>query len=333
MERTEPPPAAPLLSVVVPLFDEEVNLAELYRRLVAALGALDAPCELVFVDDGSRDATPRLLDDLQAQDARVVVIHLSRNFGHQAAVSAGLDHARGEAVVVMDGDLQDPPEVLPRFVARWEEGFDVVYAIRALRKENPAKRLGYFAFYRVMNAISDLDIPLDSGDFCLMDRQVVDVLKALPERMRFVRGLRTFVGFRQTGIAYERSARAAGRPKYSLRDLIGLAINGLISFSGYPLRLMTYVGLGTALLAAGLTVWVFIDAYTNQRTPRGWASVIVTILFLGSVQMVGLGIIGEYVRLIFIESKGRPFYIVDESRSRDRPAAGRRRPRPDRRAP
>ena len=175
--------------------------------------------ELVFVDDGSCDATPRLLDEIQAGDSRVSVIHLSRNFGHQAAVTAGLDHARGRAVVVMDGDLQDPPEVIPRLVERWSEGLDVVYAVRRNRKEGPAKRLGYFAFYRLLNAISDLRIPLDSGDFCLMDRKVVDAINALPERARFVRGLRTFVGFRQSGVEYDREARGAGRPKYTFRAL------------------------------------------------------------------------------------------------------------------
>jgi polyisoprenyl-phosphate glycosyltransferase len=257
---------------------------------------------------------------LQERHPSVVVIHLSRNFGHQPAVSAGLDHARGRAVIVMDGDLQDPPEVLPQFIRRWEEGFDVVYAVREKRKESPLKRLGYFAFYRIMNAISDLDIPLDSGDFCLMDRKVVDALKALPERMRFVRGLRTFVGFRQTGVAYERAAREAGRPKYTFRALVGLAINGLVSFSSYPLRLMTYVGIGTAGLAGLLTVWVFVDAFLTHSAPRGWASVLVAVLFMGSVQMIGLGIVGEYIRLIFLESKGRPFYIVGEYRSHDRPA-------------
>ncbi len=325
MHNPDPPPI-PLLSVVVPLYNEGVNVDRLHRRLAAALAPLGDPYELVFVDDGSRDATPRLLDEAQEGDPSVVVIHLSRNFGHQAAVSAGLDHARGRAVIVMDGDLQDPPELLPRFVEKWDEGFDVVYAIRQKRKEGPMKRLGYFAFYRLLNAMSDLAIPLDSGDFCLMDRKVVDALNALPERIRFVRGLRTFVGFRQAGIAYERAARAAGRPKYTFRALIGLAINGLVSFSSYPLRLMTFVGIGTAALAAALTVWVFVDAFVHHTAPRGWASVIVTVLFLGSIQMIGLGIIGEYVRLIFLESKGRPSYIVGEYRSRDRPA-GARRPR------
>jgi polyisoprenyl-phosphate glycosyltransferase len=251
------------------------------------------------------------------------VIHLSRNFGHQPAISAGLDHASGRAVIVMDGDMQDPPEVLPQLMSRWQEGFDVVYAIRRHRKEGWLKQLGYFAFYRIMNAISDLDIPLDSGDFCLMDRKVVDALKALPERMRFVRGLRTFVGFRQTGLAYERAEREAGQPKYTFRALAGLAMDGLVSFSSYPLRLLTYFGLVTAALAVILMVWVFIDAFTNRTAPRGWASGIVAILFMGSIQMIGLGIIGEYVRLIFLESKGRPFYIVGEYRPCGSPPADR----------
>jgi glycosyltransferase involved in cell wall biosynthesis len=306
----------PELSVVVPLFNEESNVGPLHDRLVASLTPLGMDYELVFVDDGSSDATPRLLGRLRDLDPSVVVIRLSRNFGHQAAVSAGLDRARGRGVVVMDGDLQDPPEVLPQFVERWRGGFDVVYAIRRRRKEGATKRLGYFVFYRIWNAVSDLDIPLDSGDFCLMDRKVVDALNALPERMRFARGLRTFVGFRQSGLDYERDARASGRPKYSLRGLIGLAVDGLVSFSSYPLRLVTYLGIGTATLAVAMMVWVFLDAFTHQTAPRGWASVIVTVLFMGSIQMIGLGIVGEYLRLIFLEVKGRPSYIIDESKDR-----------------
>lgn len=304
----------PDLSVVVPLFNEASNVETLHARLTAALGSIDRSYELIFVDDGSSDATGSILGAIQRLDPMVVVVRLSRNFGHQAAVTAGLDQARGSGVIVMDGDLQDPPEVLPQFVARWDDGFDVVYAIRRKRKEHAFKKLGYFTFYRVLNAISDLDIPLDSGDFCLMDRRVVDALKALPERMRFVRGLRTFVGFRQTGIAYERSARSSGRPKYTLKALFSLAIDGVVSFSSYPLRLMSYLGLGTAGLAVLMTIWVFVDAFAHHTAPRGWASVIVTVLFLGSMQLIGLGIIGEYLRLIFLESKGRPSYIIAERR-------------------
>jgi dolichol-phosphate mannosyltransferase len=210
----------------------------------------------------------------------------------------------------MDGDLQDPPEALPQFYSRWLEGFDIVYAVRQNRKEGRSKRLAYFLFYRLLKAISDLDIPLDSGDFCLMDRRVVDALRALPERRRFVRGLRTFVGFRQVGLAYERAARAAGRPKYTLWALFGLAVDGLVSFSSYPLRLVTYLGLAVAALATALTVWVLADAFYHGTAPQGWASLIIVVLFLGSIQMASLGIIGEYIRLIFWETKQRPTYIV-----------------------
>lgn len=304
----------PLLSVVIPLFNEESNVAQLHRRLVDSLDPLGEPYEILFVNDGSHDDTPRRLERIQDESPRVSVIHLSRNFGHQAAVSAGLDYARGRAVVVMDGDLQDPPEVLPQFVGRWREGYDVVYAVRRHRKEGPIKRLCYFLFYRIMNAISDIDIPLDSGDFCLMDRKVVKVLVGLPERMRFVRGLRTFVGFKQTGLEYERAAREAGKPKYTLHSLISLAIDGLVSFSGYPLRLLAYLGVATAFVAGLITVWVLIDALANHSAPRGWASVMATILFVGSIQLVGLGVVGEYIRLIFLESKRRPMYIIGEYR-------------------
>jgi polyisoprenyl-phosphate glycosyltransferase len=307
----------PEISVVVPLFNEQENVPELHRRLVQALDFLGEPYEIVFVDDGSRDQTPRLIDELQEADPNLSVVHLSRNFGHQPAVSAGLDHASGQAVIVMDGDLQDPPEVIPQFVERWRAGTDVVYAVRRRRKEGAMKRMGYHAFYRILNAISDLDIPLDSGDFCLMDRRVVDALRGLPERARFVRGLRTFVGFRQTGLDYERAAREAGRPKYSLKALVGLAVDGLVSFSSYPLRLVTYLGVCAAALALSLVCWVLIEAVTQiHYLPRGWASLAVIVLFMGAVQLICLGIIGEYIRLIFVEAKRRPTYIVGQYRSR-----------------
>ncbi len=323
--------APPEISVVVPLHNEQENVAELYRRLCDTLRGLETSYEILLVDDGSRDATSTLIDAFAGADPRIVPLRLSRNFGHQAAVTAGLDHARGLAVVVMDGDLQDPPELIPRLVRLWRDGHDVVFAVRRHRKEGPLKRLAYFAFYRLLNTISDLDIPLDSGDFCLMDRRVVDALNGLPERARFIRGLRTFVGFRQVGLPYDRDARAGGRSKYSLRALVALAVDGLVSFSGYPLRLVTYLGLLTAAIAAGLTVWVLADALAAQTAPRGWASTIVVVLFMGSVQLVSLGIIGEYVRLIFIESKQRPTYILNDRTSRsirrDSAVSGPRRPR------
>ena len=304
----------PEISVVVPLLDEQESLDELHRRLTAVLDALDLPAEIVLVDDGSRDATPRLLEALAARDDRVVPIHLSRNFGHQAAVSAGLDHARGDTVVVMDADLQDPPELIPDFVRAWREGHDVVYAVRRSRRENVLKRAGYALFYRLLGGLADHAIPRDSGDFCLMDRRVVEAMKAMPERVRFVRGLRAFVGFRQVGLPYDRPGRAAGRTKYSLSKLVRLAVDGLVSSSGVPLRLVTYLGMASAGLALVLAFWVVADAVTTRTAPRGWASTIVVVLFMGSVQLLSLGILGEYLRLIFLETKGRPTYIAREPR-------------------
>jgi dolichol-phosphate mannosyltransferase len=303
-------PANPQISVVVPLYNEEENIRELHRRVTASLTALGMSFELLFVNDGSKDTTPQLLEALQQQDARVVVLNLSRNFGHQAALCAGIDAARGDAVFLIDGDLQDPPEVFDQFIARWQEGYEVVYAVRQKRKENVVKRAGYFLFYRLLRAVSELDIPLDSGDFCLMDRRVVNVLKHLPEQLRFIRGLRTFVGFRQCGVCYERAAREAGQPKYSFRALVRLASDGIISFSTFPLTLLTYLGFLSATVAVGLTVWVLLDAWFNSATPRGWASTMIVVLFMGSVQLFGMGILGEYVRRIFLECKGRPTYIV-----------------------
>ncbi len=321
-------PSEPDLSVVVPLCNEEETVTDLYRRLVDALDELDLSYELVLVDDGSMDATASMIDALADEDDRLAVVHLSRNFGHQAAVSAGIDRALGRAVMVMDGDLQDPPELIPQFVDVWRSGYDVVYGVRRHRKESLFKRAGYAAFYRLWNAISDLDIPLDSGDFCLMDRRVVEVLRHLPERMRFVRGLRTFVGFRQIGLPYDRAGREAGSSKYSLGALVELAMDGLVSFSSYPLRLLTRIGLATITTAFVLLAWVLSDAWITHTAPRGWASLLVAVLFLSSVQLLSLGIIGEYIRLIFLEVKGRPTYIVAERVTRvDEPDRGPRTPR------
>ena len=300
----------PAISVVVPAFNEEDNVVELYERVVRSLEAMPITFELVLVNDGSSDSTPALLEDLQLGDDRVVVVHLSRNFGHQAAISAGIEAARGQAVIIMDGDLQDPPEVLPLFIDSWLQGNEVVYAIREKRKENVAKRACYFVFYRILRAISDLDIPLDSGDFCLMDRRVVDVLNHLPERTRFVRGLRTFVGFRQVGLRYERAARSAGQPKYSFSALLRLAVDGLVSFSGRPLQLATYFGFVSAVLGLGLTAWVLADAFYRHTAPQGWASTMIVVIYMSSIQLVSLGIMGAYLRRIFIETKGRPAFVV-----------------------
>ncbi len=314
-------PASGLLSIVIPLFNEEENILALWQRLRAVLEPLDSPSELVFVDDGSQDETPGMIDGLHARDKRVVVVHLSRNFGHQSAISAGLKQARGEAVVVMDGDLQDPPELIPELLRRWHAGYDVVYAVRRSRQEGFIKRLGYRAFYRLLGQISDLSIPRDSGDFCLMDRRVVDQLNRLPERCRFVRGLRSFLGFRQVGVGYDRPARESGRPKYTLTKLTALAVDGLVSFSSSPLRLVTYMGLAAAGLALVLTVWVLNDAIYHHTGPTGWASTMIAVLFMGAVNLLSQGVTGEYIRLIFLESKQRPTYIIDEVRRHPRQAA------------
>lgn len=303
---------APELSVVVPLFNEEENLEELYRRLSETLEDLGTTGEFVFVNDGSSDTTGRILDDLAEHDERVRVLHLSRNFGHQAALSAGIDQAVGQAVILMDGDLQDPPEMLKRFVQAWREGHEVVYAIRTQRKEGWAKRTAYACFYRLLRTVSDLDIPLDSGDFCLLDRQVVMALRRLPERQRFVRGLRAYVGFRQIGLTCERAARHRGRPKYTWRALARLALDGLVGFSSLPLSLVTWLGLVTGVAAVALTIAVLIVPNLRAETLVGWLGTLLAVLYLGALQLVSLGVIGEYLRRIFVETKARPTYIVRE---------------------
>ena len=301
--------ARPVLSIVVPLFNEQETLPILYRRLSSTVARCGIDSEFLFVDDGSTDLTAGLLDELAAQDPRILVIHLSRNFGHQAAVTAGLDLARGEAVVVMDGDLQDPPELLPRLLAEWRNGAEVVYAIRTQRKEGLLFRLGYWAFYRLLHRLADQEIPRDAGDFCLMDRSVVEAIRQFPERDRFVRGLRAYVGFRQVGLPYERYARLAGTPKYTLRKLAALAIDGLFDFSGWPLRAVAISGALTMLLGLMLSGITVIDAITRLAEPRfAWLLLSALALTTG-MQLLALGILGEYLRRIFREVKGRPSYI------------------------
>ncbi len=300
-----PPPDAPTVSAVVPLFDERENLPELYRRLTDTLADLGVDYELVFADDGSTDGTGELLDAISDGDDRVRVLHLSRNFGHQAALTAGLDHARGEAVVALDGDLQDPPEVIPELLEKWREGFDVVYAVRTKRKEGLAKRLGYFAFYRLLRGVSDLPIPLDAGDFCLLDRRALDALNGLPECDRFVRGLRSFVGFRQVGVSYERDARFAGTAKYTFRKLVGLAVNGLVNFSSFPVRAMGWLA-GLLVLGGAATA----AAIATGALTGGWAVVLAVALVLSGLQIGCLALLGLYLVKILAEVKRRPSYIV-----------------------
>lgn len=300
----------PELSVVIPVYNEEKNLAVLYERLICVLEGANVGFEIVFVDDGSRDESVGRLSQFEASDKRVVLIELARNFGHQVAITAGLDFARGRAIAVMDADLQDPPEVLPEFVAKWREGHEVVYAIRERRKEGWLKRTGYATFYRLLRRISNIEIPLDAGDFCVMDRQVVNLLKEMPERSRFIRGIRSWVGFNQVGIPFERHARHAGTSKYTVGRLMLLALDGLISFSYVPLRVITGLGLSVSLVALFLAIFFFVKKLLYGLDPPGYASLIVSIFFLAGIQFITLGVIGEYVGRIFEEAKRRPLYVL-----------------------
>lgn len=313
-----------LLSLVMPCHNEQEVLPATYDRATAfgrSLADQGYDYEIVFVNDGSRDTTPQLLDEMAAKDPHVRAVHLTRNFGHQPAVSAGLTVARGDVVAILDADLQDPPEVLPDFLDKWREGYQVVYAVRKKRKEWFGKRLGYWSFYRIFAMVSEMDMPLDSGDFCVLDRSAVDLLNQLPERQRFVRGLRTWIGLKQTGVAYERDARQAGTPSYNFRALLRLASDGLVSFSVAPLRMTTRLGLFGIVCAMGLVVWVLITALLQGDRPEGWASLACLILFLSSIQLVSLGIMGEYLARIFLEVKGRPTFLIGRIESQAAPAA------------
>jgi polyisoprenyl-phosphate glycosyltransferase len=300
----------PVLSVVIPVFDERENLAALRARLLPALEASGEPFDVVFVDDGSRDGSAEILDAFHAADARVKVVHLSRNFGHQAALQAGLDHARGDAVVMMDADLQDPPELLAQFVAAWRGGHEVVYAVRKKRQEPALKRFAYAAFYRTVKVIAEIDVPLDAGDFCLLDRRVVDALVALPEHNRFLRGLRSWVGFRQTGVEYEREARHGGTPKYTLRKLVRLALSGYVGFSAMPLRAAAWAGLTAALVGFTIALWIVYTKLVDIPSPRGWASLMAVMLVVAGVQLLVLGVLGEYLGRVYDEVRRRPLYIA-----------------------
>ena len=299
------------LTVVIPIYNEEANLAELNRRVRETLEGLGISYRLLFVNDGSRDGSMDLLRSLSATDRRIRVLSLSRNFGHQICLSAGIAHADGDAVVVMDGDLQDPPEVIPDLLRKWSEGYDVVYAVRRKRKEGVLKRASYAVYYRLLRTISSVEIPLDSGDFSLMDARVAGLLRSFPERNRFLRGLRSWIGFRQTECVYERMARFSGKSKYRARQLLKLAMDGFFAFSTVPLQLATYLG----FLAAGLGFLYFLYALASRflyDNPAGWTSLVAIILFLGGTQLLILGILGEYLGRVYEEVKRRPLYVLDE---------------------
>lgn len=306
-----------MISVVVPAMNEEENVASLYERVKQAASQWGDEYELILVDDGSTDGTLAACKEIAARDSSFKVISLTRNFGHQLALSAGLRHTRGDIVAVIDADLQDPPEELGAFIQKARDGFDVVYAIRTKRKEGLLKRLAYHLYYRMLRSLATLEIPLDAGDFCVMRRSVVDALNRLPERNRFVRGLRTWVGFRQTGLSYERHARAGGVPKYTFSKLLKLGLDGIFSFSYKPLHFSMVAGLtvGSFALLFGLfEVLQYAMNWTilgyNPRQSRGWTSLIFAVLFSAGTQLFCLGILGEYMGRLFEEVKQRPMYLV-----------------------
>ncbi len=309
-----------MISIVIPIFNEEENIQNLFKRIVDSSKMWNDNFEVLLVNDGSSDSSLQLMTEINEHDDRFKIVNLSRNFGHQAAITAGIKLASGDAVIVMDGDLQDPPEELHRFIDKWREGFDVIYAIREKRKESFFKKIAYKLFYRILRIVSEIDIPLDSGDFCVMDRKVVNVLNnEMPEKSRFVRGLRAFAGFKQVGVKYERAERAAGEVKYTLSKLIKLAIDGIFDFSTLPLRIAIYLGLTVAGLSFLIGIYMIIHklfkveffGYAPAETP-GIITLAIGIFFLGGLTLIVLGVIGEYIGRIYFEVKRRPFYIVEE---------------------
>ncbi|OLT61086.1 glycosyltransferase family 2 protein [Moorena bouillonii] len=305
----------PTYSLVIPVYNEENSISELYRRISTVMDQL-GEVELILVNDGSCDRSLELMRDLHQKDPRVCYLSLSRNFGHQIAVTAGLNFVRGQGIIVLDADLQDPPEIIPVLVEKWQQGYQIVYAQRTQRRrESWLKRFPAYLFYRLLRRLANVEIPLDTGDFCLMDRRVVDVLNAMPERNRYVRGLRSWVGLRQTSVSYVRDPRFAGEIKYTIRKSLALAVDALVSFSKVPLRIATYLGLlatAIALLMAGLVLYWRIFEPNSPVT--GFATIMIAIFFLGAVQLVSIGILGEYVGRIYEEVKGRPLYVLSEVR-------------------
>ncbi len=304
-----------ILSVVVPLYNEEETVSELVSRLESVLEKINLKYEVIFVDDGSTDSTVSFLEKAIAKNSSLKLVQFSRNFGHQSAVTAGIDHAGGDMVVIMDADLQDPPELILDFIQKHREGYEVVYAVRSVRKESVFKRMSYFVFYRLITRMTpEITLPHDAGDFALISRRVADVLRSLPERNRYVRGLRAWAGFKQTGVMYERGERFAGESKYSYWKLFKLAYDGIFSFSYMPLLVVNMLGFLFSVVAfIGIFVVLYFKLFGEKDVP-GFASTAIFILCLGGAQLLALGVVGEYIRRIYDETKQRPSYIIHKKK-------------------
>ncbi|MNH79513.1 hypothetical protein D3C87_398850 [compost metagenome] len=300
-------------SIIIPMYNEEAVIQETYRRLKKVMGTLQDSYELIFVNDGSRDQSAEIIKDYSCWDDTVKLIDFSRNFGHQIAITAGMDYACGEAIIIIDADLQDPPELILSMIDKWKEGFEVVYAKRIKRNgETLFKKWSASMFYRVLRASTDINIPVDTGDFRLMDRKVVEQMKRLPEKNRFVRGLVSWVGFRQTAVEYERDERLAGETKYPLKRMIKLSLDGIMSFSYKPLKLAGYAGITLSILGFFYLLYVLYLALFTGATSKGWPSLIGIMLLFDGFVLIMLGVLGEYIGRIYDETKGRPLYIVNE---------------------
>ncbi len=302
---------APQVSIIIPLYNEEATIPELRKRIDALIKKSTLQIEVILINDGSKDKTEELLTEIGNADDHYHIVSLSRNFGHQMAVSAGLSCAQAsEAILVIDGDLQDPPELLEDFYKKYKGGYDVIYGIRKKRKENFLKRWFYAVFYRILKSVAVIDVPLDSGDFSLMSRRVVDMLNSMPEESRYLRGMRAWVGFKQIGIEYERDERVAGKTKYSIKDLFHLAYNGIFNFSEFPIKFISKIGLTLIVLS---TIYILYAIYRKiffDDVPQGFTTLIILITLFSGVQLLSLGVIGEYVTRIFMQAKERPLFII-----------------------
>ncbi len=304
-----------LVTIIIPCFNEDQVIEQTYNRICSSLDKFNL--EIIFVDDGSSDNTLQILTNLSINDKRVKIIEFSRNFGHQPAVSSGLFYSNGDCVVIIDADLQDPPEIIPKMIDLWKEGYEVIYGQRKNRKENIVKRMSYYIFYRFYKMIANIDVALDSGDFCLMDRKVVRTINQLPEKNRFLRGLRSWAGFKQTSFPYERDTRQAGEPKYDFRMLLNLAWDGIFNFSIIPLKMISFVGIITSIFSILGIIFFLIQRTFNLKlfslTPTdmpGWTSLVLIVLFIGGLQLLCLGIMGEYLGRLYYEAKSRPTFVV-----------------------